>query len=80
MPVVVGHSLPAVILSQRLFERGINVLPIIHPAVPANEARLRFFLTSTQTESDIREAIKATVEELRKVEASPSMLSLAARS
>jgi len=79
VPILVGHSIPAVILSQRMLERGVNVLPIIHPAVPPNAARLRFFLTATHTEDDMRQAIKAVAEELQKVEAGPSILGLAAR-
>jgi 8-amino-7-oxononanoate synthase len=69
-PIMVADSLPAVILSQRLLERGINVLPIIHPAVPAKASRLRFFLTAMHTDADIEAAIKITAEELTKVTAS----------
>jgi 8-amino-7-oxononanoate synthase len=66
-PVIVGDSLPAVALSQILLERGINVLPVTHPAVPAKSSRLRFFLTSTHTEEQIETAIEATAEELAKL-------------
>ena len=35
--------IPAVILSQKLFQRGIkNVQPVLYPAVPAKSSRLRF--------------------------------------
>lgn len=43
IPAIVGSSLKAVSLSNQLFERGINVQPIIHPAVEEKAARLRFF-------------------------------------
>jgi 8-amino-7-oxononanoate synthase len=66
-PIMVGDSLPAVVLSQLLLERGINVLPVTHPAVPAKSSRLRFFLTSTHTEEQIETAIEATAEELAKL-------------
>jgi 8-amino-7-oxononanoate synthase len=66
-PIIVGDSLPAVVLSQLLLERGINVLPVTHPAVPAKSSRLRFFLTSTHTEEQIETAIEATAEELAKL-------------
>jgi 7-keto-8-aminopelargonate synthetase-like enzyme len=66
-PVIVGDSLPAVMLSQRLLERGINVLPVMHPAVPAKASRLRFFLTATHTDAEIATAIQTTVEELTDV-------------
>jgi len=73
-PVMVADSLPAVVLSQRLLERGINVLPIIHPAVPAKASRLRFFITAMHTESDIGAAVEATAEELREISSKESML------
>ena len=34
-PIVVGDSVPTVIVSQELFRRGINVQPVLYPAVPA---------------------------------------------
>lgn len=63
IPVVVHSSITAVALSQRLFERGINVQPIIHPAVPERSARLRFFLTSEHSEAQIDQTCAAIAEE-----------------
>ena len=40
-------------LSRRLFERGINVQPILYPAVEEAAARLRFFITACHTEKQI---------------------------
>lgn len=57
VPVVVGDSIAAVALSQELLERGVNVLPVLYPAVPMKGARLRFFLTSMHGEQDIETAI-----------------------
>ena len=37
-----------------LVNHGINVQPVIHPAVEEKAARLRFFLTETHTEADMR--------------------------
>ena len=62
VPVVVHSSLAAVTLSQKLFERGINVQPIIHPAVPERAARLRFFLSSEHTPEQITTTIQAIAE------------------
>jgi 8-amino-7-oxononanoate synthase len=62
IPVVTHNSLVAVALGQKLFDRGINVQPIIPPAVPEKSARLRFFLTSEHTEAQIDRAIEAIVE------------------
>ena len=63
-PIMVGDSLPAVMLSQRLLDRGINVLPVTYPAVPAKESRLRFFLTATHTDDELAAAVDAVAEEL----------------
>jgi len=71
-PVMTGSSLRAVTLSERLFERGINVQPIIHPAIPERLARLRFFVSSEHTEEQIDEAVRATAEELPKAAAAPA--------
>ena len=62
VPVVVHSSLAAVMLSQQLFERGINVQPIIHPAVPERAARLRFFLSSEHTAEQITATVQAVAE------------------
>lgn len=59
VPVIVGSSVGAARLSQALFDRGINVQPILFPAVPDSSARLRFFLSSEHTEAQIRTTIDA---------------------
>jgi 8-amino-7-oxononanoate synthase len=51
-------------LAQRLFNRGLNVLPIIYPVVEEGAARLRFFLSASHNESDVRFAIRTVAEEL----------------
>ncbi|HET7681768.1 MAG TPA: aminotransferase class I/II-fold pyridoxal phosphate-dependent enzyme [Xanthobacteraceae bacterium] len=66
-PIVVGDSVSAVVLSQQLFRRGINVQPVLYPAVPAKSSRLRFFLTAMHTEEQIETAIDAMAEELAKI-------------
>jgi 8-amino-7-oxononanoate synthase len=66
-PVMVGDSLPTVVLSQRLLERGVNALPVTHPAVPAKSSRLRFFVTAMHTRAQIETAIDVTAEELANV-------------
>jgi len=40
-------------LTQKLFERGIFVCPIVHPAVPRGTERLRTCLMATHTEEDL---------------------------
>ncbi|MGN6460106.1 MAG: aminotransferase class I/II-fold pyridoxal phosphate-dependent enzyme, partial [Pseudolabrys sp.] len=63
-PIIVGDSVAAVYLSQRMFDRGINVQPVLYPAVPAKTARLRFFLTAMHSEADMDVALEALQEEL----------------
>jgi 8-amino-7-oxononanoate synthase len=46
VPVMTGSSIVAARAADRLFDQGINVQPIIYPAVPEQAARLRFFLSS----------------------------------
>jgi len=69
VPVMTGDSLRAVALSERLSGRGINVQPIIAPAIPERLARLRFFLTSEHTLADVARAVEATAEGLAAVSA-----------
>ncbi|OBK23657.1 polyketide synthase [Mycobacterium asiaticum] len=64
VPCIVGDSMTALRLSNALMKRGINVNPILYPAVPEDKARLRFFITSCHTEEQIRYAITALTEEL----------------
>ena len=58
IPVICGSSRKAVQLANTLHERGINVQPIIYPAVPDNQARLRFFMSCAHTEHQITTAVK----------------------
>lgn len=62
--VIVGDLLTAGRLAERLMERGINVLPIIYPAVPLKAARFRFFITSEHTPAQICMAVRVMREEL----------------
>jgi 8-amino-7-oxononanoate synthase len=64
IPAIVGSSTRAARLSAALFERGINVQPILYPAVPEKLARLRFFMSCEHTEADIRTAVGALAAEL----------------
>ena len=76
VPVVVHSSLTAVTLSQTLFERGINVQPIIHPAVPERNARLRFFLSCEHTPDQITSTVQTIAECLGTARASVRGLTL----
>lgn len=54
IPAIVGSSLKAVKLSNQFFEAGINVQPIVYPAVEEKAARLRFFLSAMHREEHLR--------------------------
>ncbi|GGE76544.1 aminotransferase class I/II-fold pyridoxal phosphate-dependent enzyme [Stappia taiwanensis] len=64
IPVIVGDSIGAATLSNRLLKRRINALPIVFPAVAEKSARLRFFITSEHSDAQIDRAVAATAEEL----------------
>lgn len=57
VPVIVGSSPLAARLAHELFEQGINVQPILHPAVPEKSARLRFFLSCEHTREQIDQTL-----------------------
>ncbi|WP_445638370.1 Aminotransferase class I/II-fold pyridoxal phosphate-dependent enzyme [Nostoc sp. DSM 114161] len=59
IPIVVGNSLTCIQLSHLLFQAGINVQPMIYPAVANHAARLRFFISCLHTEEQINTAIAA---------------------
>ncbi len=63
IPAIVGSSIQATRLAAELFEQGINVQPILYPAVPEKAARLRFFMSCKHTPQDI----DYTVDVLAKV-------------
>lgn len=58
IPVIIGSSLKASKISNQLFEKGINVQPIIYPAVEERAARLRFFISSMHTNEQISQCVK----------------------
>lgn len=68
VPIITGNSENALKLSQALFRRGINVQPILYPAVEDSAARLRFFITSTHTEEQIRATVAAVAECLDEID------------
>ena len=60
IPVITGNSMVALRLSNRLKADGINVQPILYPAVDESAARLRFFMTSEHDEDQIRFTVQQT--------------------
>ncbi len=68
IPAIIGNSEKCMRLSQALAKRGINVQPIVHPAVEENATRLRFFISATHTEKEIRHTIDCLAEEIEQLD------------
>lgn len=64
VPIILGHSIRCLQLSQRLMRAGINVHPIMYPAVPEAASRLRFFITSNLTEGEVVYTVDTLATEL----------------
>jgi 8-amino-7-oxononanoate synthase len=79
VPIVTSSSIRAGRLAQALFDRGVNVQPILYPAVPERAARLRFFATASHTEEQIRNTVDILLEESRRIASEPSDLAAVAR-
>ena len=65
VPAIVGSSIQATRLSAKLFEQGINVQPILYPAVPEKAARLRFFMSCKHTPQDIEYTVSILAKEFQ---------------
>lgn len=63
VPIIIGNSEKAMVMSNKLYELGINAMPIVYPAVHENEARIRFFISASHTKEDLNK----TIEALKKV-------------
>jgi len=62
VPAIIGNSLKAAKISNQLLKMGINVQPIIYPAVEERAARLRFFLSAMHTDEQVQTAVDALVD------------------
>ncbi len=61
-PIVIGDSRRAVEISRRLWKRGLWVVAIRPPTVPAGSARLRITLTAAHTEAHVERLLEALAE------------------
>ncbi len=68
VPIILGSSIDSLKLSQGLLDHGINVQPILYPAVEESAARLRFFVTTSHSEKQIRKTVNAMVAQLKKID------------
>ncbi|MCA9143077.1 MAG: aminotransferase class I/II-fold pyridoxal phosphate-dependent enzyme [Planctomycetaceae bacterium] len=70
VPLIMGNSLNALRLSRALYEDGINVQPILYPAVEEKASRLRFFITSMHTNEQIELTVDTTARRLQQIDPS----------
>ncbi|KPG69748.1 aminotransferase class I/II-fold pyridoxal phosphate-dependent enzyme [Enterococcus sp. RIT-PI-f] len=59
IPWIIGNSSKTLLAYQLLYEQGINVMPIVYPAVKENESRLRFFMSTDHTVNEINHTLNA---------------------
>lgn len=62
VPIIVGDSKKCIQMSYCLFDKGVNVQPMIYPAVPDQAARLRFFISCAHTPEQIDRTLGAIAE------------------
>ncbi|MBN9449573.1 MULTISPECIES: aminotransferase class I/II-fold pyridoxal phosphate-dependent enzyme [unclassified Bosea (in: a-proteobacteria)] len=65
VPIVIGETVPTVMLAERLLDQGVNAFPIVPPGVPEKAARLRFFINATHSDAQIDDAVDCLVREVR---------------
>ncbi len=62
VPVLVGDEAKTMDLTRMLFDAGVFVCPIVHPAVPRGTERLRTCLMATHTDEDVAFVLNAFEE------------------
>lgn len=67
VPIIVGDSEKTMYLSQKLFENGVLMLPMIYPAVANGQERLRCTISAQHTKADMDRALEVLRDEGRKV-------------
>ncbi|WIX82491.1 aminotransferase class I/II-fold pyridoxal phosphate-dependent enzyme [Amycolatopsis carbonis] len=69
VPCVIGDSTTTLRLAGTLYDRGIIVDPILHPAVDESQTRLRFFLTSDHEPAQLEYTTTTVAAELARLRA-----------
>lgn len=81
VPLLMGDNIETLVWSEKMFERGINVLPILFPAVAYDAGLLRFFVSSEHSDAQIEEALiiasETHAEVVGQVAGAPARASLA---
>lgn len=58
IPVIMGSDNNAMHFSKKLFDRSIIATPVVFPAVPKNQARLRLCVTAAQSPEFLEEVVE----------------------
>ena len=66
IPLITGDSDKAIDLSNILYEKRINAMPIIYPAVNEKSSRIRFFLSAAHTKDDMDNTLDVLFEVCKK--------------
>ena len=67
VPAIIGNSVLCLQLSDALKTRGVNVQPILYPAVEEDMARLRFFISSLHKPEQLLKTADILKEELERL-------------
>ena len=67
IPIICGHNSRALLLSEALYDEGINAQPILYPAVPQEETRVRIFMTASHTEEQIRRSVEVLAKHWHRI-------------
>ena len=64
VPAIIGDSVLCLRLADRLNSHGINVQPILYPAVAESAARLRFFISCDHTDEQLESTADILAKEI----------------
>jgi 8-amino-7-oxononanoate synthase len=64
IPMIIGNTDKALMFAEKLYQRGVNAMPIVYPAVKESQARIRFFMSAAHTKENIDQTIQIIKEEL----------------
>ena len=77
IPIITRSSNKALQLSELLFNDGINAQPILYPAVPENETRVRIFMTSLHSKEQIRRSVDSIAKHWQQISGAPKAMPVA---
>jgi len=71
LPVVTGSEESALKMSSRCLEKGLFVMPVISPAVPANLSRLRVLANASHSVEDIQRVVQILTTAAQEIGSTP---------